>query len=114
MKLFQDLPNFALENILSRLSFVDKANVFRASVNNANFNSRLKSICKYKRPKFCPFCILFVGTAYSEDSANRYIQDMHNQMLNSNSGDIKYEWTKNKNIYSIKSAHNRLRKKVQS
>ena len=101
MKRFQDLPAFALEKILCNLSFVAKANLLNASILNKELNLRLNSLCKFKRPKFCPFCILFLGTNYSEKNGERYIEDLQNQILNSKTGDLNWEWSEEENVYTI-------------
>ena len=101
MKLFQDLPKFALEKIIEKTSFEDKANLLIASTSNENLRERLRTLCKIKRSKFCPFCILYIGTDYSESAGRRLLEDFHNQLLNSNSGDMNWEWKQNGYLYSI-------------
>ena len=101
MKLFQDLPSFALERIVRKLSFFDKANVLIASTLNMKLNSRLNSLCKMKRPKICPLCILNVGTNFEKDTYIRYTEDLHNQLLNCSSGDSNWVWEQEENIFSI-------------
>ena len=101
MKLFQDLPTFALEKIVCKLSILSKANVLIACASNKKLNSRLNILCKKRRPKFCPICILNVGVDYNKDNYARYTDDIHNQLLNSPSGDSNWVWEENENLFSI-------------
>ena len=102
MRFFEDLPTFAIEKIIQKTSFEDKTNLLTASSSNKTLKFRLSALCKVKRSKFCPFCILYVGTDYSEESGRKLIEDFHNQILNSKSGDMNWEWTITENFYSIK------------
>ena len=102
----KDLPNFALEKILCKLNFMSKANLLIASSVNKNFEKRLFDLSKMKRPQFCPICILYLGTDYSEEYGQRYIEDLQNQLLNSKSGDLNLEWTRDGNIFSIDDTYN--------
>ena len=102
MFLFEDLPCFAIECILSKMTFVSKMNVISASTCNVKLNLKLKSLSRIRRPRYCPLCMLHIGTDWDAESCKLNLEDFHNQILYHRSGDPNWTWTKYEGIHKIK------------
>ena len=92
MKKFQDLPIFVLDRIVKKLTIRDKENLLFASEGNNNLKSRMLALAIKKRRLICPLCILNRGTDYKVGSARPTLDDFHNQVLNTDYGDINWKW----------------------
>ena len=103
---FSELPSLVLEKILTKLDLTAKSNLLIASEANKELNLKMQSLSYIKRPKFCPFCILKIGTDYEKESYDFNIKDLHNQMLNRASGDGNWVWTVVDDKFKLKKAFN--------